>query len=224
MKVQTPLPGRGISLRERRKTEKLDAIKQAARQLFETHGFHMTHISEVARVAQVGFGTVSAYAADKAGLAVMLFVDDLANLPPLFLAPIKPDQSLLDQLMDNFSVIFQFWASRPELSRVVLPLMNASSNPHVQMLLERRDHILRCLTEWINRAMELRRMRQDFNSEQAAELIFSLYIHTVHEWFSAELTDTTMGLIRLRYLLELPVQRLELSPFSALACVAECKD
>ena len=223
MKVQTPLLGRGIGLRERRKTEKLDAIKQAARQLFETHGFAMTHISEIARVAEVGFGTVSAYASDKAGLAVMLFVDDLAHLPPLFLAPIKPDRSLLDQLMDNFSVSFQFWASKPELSRVVLPLVNASSNPHVKMLLERREHMRRCLIEWIERAKELRRMRQDFDPEQAAELFFSLYIHSMHEWFSAELTDHTMGLDRLRYLLEIPVQRLELSPFPA-AGVAACTD
>ncbi|MES2259491.1 MAG: TetR/AcrR family transcriptional regulator [Pseudomonadota bacterium] len=209
MKLQTPVAGPGVGLRERRKTEKLDAIKQAARQLFETHGFHMTHISEIARVAQVGFGTVSAYASDKAGLAVMLFVDDLAHLPPLFLAPIAPDRSLLDQLMDDFSISFQFWASKPELSRVVLPLVNASGNPHVKMLLERREHMRRCLTEWINRAKELRRMKNDFDSVQAAEMIFSLYIHAIHEWFSAELTDPTLGLKRLRYLLELPVQRLE---------------
>ena len=210
MKVKTPPAARGLGLRERRKMEKLDAIKQAARHLFETHGFHMTHISEVARVAQVGFGTVSAYAEDKAGLAVMLFVDDLAHLPPLFLAPIKPDRSLLDQLMDDFSVSFQFWTNKPELSRIVLPLVNASENLHVKMILERREHMRRCLTEWIDRAKELRRMKNDFDSGQAAELIFSLYIHAVHEWFSANVTDPMMGLNRLRYLLELPVQRLEL--------------
>ena len=205
-----PLAPQGTGLRERRKTEKLNAIKQAARHLFETRGFHMTHISEVARVAEVGFGTVSAYASDKAGLAVMLFVDDLAHLAPPFLAPIKPDRSLLDQLMDDFSISFLFWANKPELSRIVLPLVNASGNPHVKMILERREHMHRCLCEWINRAKELRRMKNDFDSEHATQLIFSLYIHSIHEWFSADVTDPTMGLIRLRYLLELPVQRLEL--------------
>jgi AcrR family transcriptional regulator len=220
MTVQTPVAARAVGLRERRKTEKLDAIKQAARQLFETHGFHMTHISEIARVAQVGFGTVSAYATDKAGLAVMLFVDDLAQLPPQFLAPIKPDRALLDQLMDDFSVSFLFWTSKPELSRIVLPLVAASSNPHVRMILERRDHMGRCLTEWIDRAKQLRRMKNDFDSRQAAELIFSLYIHAVHEWFNAELTDPTLGLVRLRYLLELAVQRLESSAVSAQASAA----
>ena len=199
-----------MGLRERRKLEKLDAIKRAARQLFETHGFHMTHISEIARVADVGFGTVAAYASDKAGLAAMLFVDDLAHLPPLFVAPIKPDRPLLDQLMDDFAVSFQFWASKPELSRIVLPLVRATGGPHIQMLLERRALMLGCLTEWIDRAKELRRMKSDFNSEQAAQLFFSLYIHSMHEWFTAELTDPTMGLGRLRYLLEIPVQRLEL--------------
>lgn len=209
MKVQTPPAARGVSLRERRKTEKLEAIKQAARQLFETQGFRMTHISEIARVADVGFGTVSAYASDKAGLAVMLFVDDLAHLPPLFVAPIKPDRSLLDQLLDEFSVSFRFWASKPELSRIVLPLVNAAGNPHVRMILERRDHMRQCLIEWIDRAKQLGRMQNDFDSAQAAELFFSLYIHAIHEWFSAELTDPQMGLDRLRYLLDIPVRRLE---------------
>lgn len=199
-----------MSLRERRKNEKLDAIKRAARYLFETQGFHKTRMSEVAKVADVGFGTVAAYASDKAGLAVMLFVDDLAQLPPLFVAPIKPDRSLLDQLMDDFSITFRFWASKPELSRIVLPLVNPSSHPHVQMILERRALLLRCLTEWIDRAKELQRMKSDFDSVQAAQLLFSLYIHSVHEWFNAELTDPAMGLDRLRYLLELPIQRLEL--------------
>jgi AcrR family transcriptional regulator len=210
MKVHNPSAVSGMGLRERRKTEKLDAIKRAARHLFETHGFHMTRMSEVARVADVGFGTVAAYASDKAGLAVMLFVDDLAQLPPLFVAPIKADRPLLDQLMDDFSISFRFWASKPELSRIVLPLVNPSGNPHVQMILERRAMMRRCLIEWIDRAKELRRMRNDFNSEQAAELLFSLYIHSVHEWFSAEVTDPALGLDRLRFLLELPIQRLEM--------------
>ncbi|WP_324314775.1 TetR/AcrR family transcriptional regulator [Povalibacter sp.] len=203
-------PTRGTGLRERRKNEKLDAIKRAARQLFATHGFHMTPMREIARVADVGFGTVAAYASDKAGLAAMLFVDDLTHLPPLFVAPIKPDRPVLDQLMDDFSVSFQFWASKPELSQIVLPMLNTSGNPHVQTIMERRAHLRQCLIQWLDRAKELRRMKSDFDSEQAAELFFSLYIHSLHEWLSADLADHTLGLDRLRYLLEIPVRQLEL--------------
>ncbi len=210
MKANSSSATPGTGLRERRKTEKLDAIKRAARHLFETHGYHSTRMSEVARVADVGFGTVAAYASDKAGLAVMLFVDDLVQLPPLFVGPIKADRPLLDQLMDEFSVSFKFWASKPELSRIVLPLVSLRSSPHAQMILARREVMRRCLIEWIDRAKELRRMRTDFDSAQASELFFSLYIHAIHEWFNAELTDPQLGLDRLRFLLEIPVQRLAL--------------
>lgn len=201
-------PPRGTGLRERRKNEKLDAIKRAARELFATHGFHETPMREIARVANVGFGTVAAYASDKAGLALLLFVDDLAHLPPPFVGPIAPGRPMLDQLMDDFAVSFQFWAGNPPLSRIVLPMLNTSDNPHAQRIMERRAHLRHGLIDWLDRAKQQQRLRADFCSEQAAELFFSLYIHSLHEWLSAELTDHTMGLDRLRYLLEMPVQRL----------------
>ncbi len=71
------------SLRERNKAEKAQLIKEAARQLFSQNGYEATTMRDVAALADVGFGTISAYATDKAGLLAMLFVEDLEHLPPL---------------------------------------------------------------------------------------------------------------------------------------------
>ena len=89
---------------------------------------------EVARSADVGFGTVSAYASDKAGLAAMLFAEDLEQLPPVF-QEADPGRPLLDQVIENFTFTFRLWATKPELARVVLPMLGNTDSP-----LCRRDH------------------------------------------------------------------------------------
>ena len=52
--------------------------------LFIELGYEATTLRQVAEAADVGFGTVFAYAADKAGLLAMVFVERLKALPPLF--------------------------------------------------------------------------------------------------------------------------------------------
>lgn len=198
------------SLRERRKAEKLSAITKAARELFMTHGFHETPMREVARLADVGFGTVSAYATDKAGLAAMLFVEDLERLELLFSA-VDPNTSLLDQIMEYFTATFHFWASKPELSRIVLPKLGNPSNPYVATILKRRAMLRVSMISWLFQAKQLRRVSADCNIEQAAELLFALYIGSVNEWLSSGLDDVQSGIDRLRYLMEIPVNAFERS-------------
>lgn len=195
------------SLRERRKAEKLAAITKAARELFMTHGFYETPMREVARLADVGFGTVSAYATDKAGLAAMLFVEDLERLESVF-TTVKPDVPLLDQVMDYFSSTFRFWASKPELSRIVLPKLGNTDNPYVATILNRRAMIRAALISWLFQAKQMQLVSAKCNIEQAAELLFAIYIGSVNEWLSSGLDDIQIGIDRLHYLLEIPVNAL----------------
>ena len=195
------------NLRERRKAEKLAAITKAARELFMTHGFNETPMREVARVADVGFGTVSAYATDKAGLAAMLFVEDLERLEPLFTI-IKPDVPLLDQVMYYFSFTFRFWASKPELSRIVLPKLGNPNNPYLATILKRRAMMRAALISWLFQAKQMRMVSAKCNIEQAAELLFALYIGFINEYMSSGVDDIQSGIDRLHYLMEIPVNSL----------------
>lgn len=192
------------SLRDRRKAEKLDAIRNAARQLFATHGFHETPMREVARIADVGFGTVSAYASDKAGLAAMLFVEDLGQLDPVF-AKTNPDRPLLDQIIDNFAMTFRFWASKPELSRVVLPMLGNADKPYIDMIMRRRATIRASLIGWLGDFQKQGVIAAGLDLEQAAELLFALYIACVNDWLNAHEQDVESGIERMRYLMEIPV-------------------
>lgn len=197
-----------MSLRERRKAEKFQAIRQAARELFATHGFHETPMREVARIADVGFGTVSAYASDKAGLAAMLLVEDLEQLDPLFIE-VRQKVPLLDQVVDNFAISFRFWAEKPELSRVVLPMLGNTESPYIDPIMRRRASIRAALIAWLYQFKHQGLIKANCNLEQAGELLFALYVASINEWLSAHQLDPETGIERMRYLMEIPVSAFE---------------
>jgi AcrR family transcriptional regulator len=192
-------------LRERKKTEKARLIRDAARQLFQTRGYEATTLRDVAALADVGFGTVSAYATDKAGLLAMLFVDDLEQLPPLFGAA-DARQPLADQLTGNFLTLYAFWARNPELSRIVLPQMEFyNSNPFTDAILKRRQQLQADLAVWLTACQRTGRVAPGIDTAQAAATLFSVYTSALRDWITGEPVVLEAGRARLAYLLALPV-------------------
>jgi AcrR family transcriptional regulator len=213
-RVQAPAKGPGgkppakLSLRERKKAEKLHLIKQAARDLFYRKGYEATTMREVAAQADVGFGTISAYATDKAGLLAMLFVDDLEHLPPLF-EEIDPSARLLDQLVTSFVKLYEFWATSPDLSRIVLPQMEFyNSNPYTDIILQRRHHLQQALANWLEQWQQQGQISQRIDTQQASLTIFTIYTSALREWITQEELSLEQGRDRLAYLLDPPVSAL----------------
>jgi hypothetical protein len=134
----------------------------------------------------------------------MLFVEDLDQLDDLFSA-IDPAEPLLYQVIDNFSRTFRFWAAKPELSRVVLPKLGNPDNPHVEKIMQRRAAKGAALIAWLYQFKQHGVIADGCNLEQAAELLFALYIGCVSEWLGAGETEIKSGLERMRYLMEIPV-------------------
>jgi AcrR family transcriptional regulator len=197
----TPRPG----LRERKKSEKARLIRDAARELFLTRGYEATTLRDVAALADVGFGTVSAYATDKAGLLAMLFVDDLEHLPPLF-GPADAGLDLTAQLTDTFMQLSAFWARSPELSRIVLPQMEFyNSNPFTEQIMQRRRQMQSDLRAWLAACQQAGRVRGDVDTEQAAATLFSIYTSALRDWITNEPIELARGRERLAWLLALPV-------------------
>lgn len=205
--VTTPKPG----LRERKKAEKAQLIRDAARQLFLTKGYEATTLREVAALADVGFGTVSAYATDKAGLLAMLYVEELAHLPPLF-GEVDPDRGLLDQLVAIFSRLYAFWAKAPALSRIVLPQMEFyNSNPFTEAIMQRREQVQADLASWLGQWQALGRVAAGVDTTQAAMTIFYVYTSALREWITRETLVLEEGERKLAYLLAIPVRAIEAS-------------
>lgn len=203
-KHAVPAPERP-SLRERNKLNKAQLIRDASRQLFFEKGYEATTLREVAALADVGFGTVSAYATDKAGLLAMLFVEDLEHLGPPFSSSLT-DDSVMDQLIDAFATLYAFWARSPDLSRIVLPQMEFyNSNPYTESILRRRQQIQSDLAAWLKTGQEQNRIAPSVDTKQAAATLFAIYTSALRDWIIKEPLDLAQGRERLRYLLTIPM-------------------
>lgn len=200
--------GPPLGLRERNKLEKAEVIRQAARKLFTQKGYENTTLREIARVADVGFGTVFSYATDKAGLLAMLYVEDLEHLPPIF--EDLTARPILEQLTDAFAKLYLFWARSPALSRIVLPQMEFyNSNPFTEAILVRRAQLKTDLGKWLKRAQEKNRIAPNIDTDDAAAALFAVYTSCLREWITSEPLDVKKGRGRLRTLLAFPVRAIE---------------
>ena len=86
-----------VSLRERSKARRRDAIVRAAMRLFTANGYDATTISEIAAAAEVSPRTVSLYFPAKIDL-VMSHVDEVAQRALATLAKQRRDETFADLL------------------------------------------------------------------------------------------------------------------------------
>ena len=194
-------------LRERNKQKKERLIREAARSLFFEKGYERTTLREVAERADVGFGTVSAYASDKAGLLAMVYVDELKALPPLF--QMAGDRSVLDELIAGLSQLYTFWSKIPMLSRHVLQQMEFYVvNPHMDLILARRQQARREVEAWLAGLHAEGRIAADIDVGEAAATLFAVYTSAVREWSATSPEDIRPGIDQLRQLMRLPVRAL----------------
>lgn len=197
-----------LGLRERKKAEKERLIREAARDLFLQNGYEATTLREIARKADVGFGTVFSYAQDKPGLLAMIFVEELKALPPLF--PNRGGEGdILDELVEGLGNLYAFWARIPSLSSLVLQQMEFyGSNPHMEQIVARRQAARRELADWLGRLSGAGRIDPDIDTELAAETLFAVYTSAVREWSATAPADVESGRKRLKKLMHLPVRAL----------------
>lgn len=197
-----------LGLRERNKLEKAFLIRQAARELFLAKGYEATTLREVAKRADVGFGTVFSYAVDKPGLLAMVFVEDLQHLPPLFDVP--GAAPLVDQAVAAFMKLYEFWARTPVLSRAVLPQMEFyRSNPFTDAIAERRQELKTNLARWLTACAQQKRIAAKVDPSVAADTIFAIYTSALREWIVSDPLDLSAGAEQLARLLDLPFRAIE---------------
>ena len=109
-----------LGLRAKNKAEKLQRIRKAARALFVKRGYDDTTMRDIAKRAEVGFGTLFTYASDKRDMLFLIFNDELDNVVASSFARATKEKVFLDQLVSFFSGFYIFFQPQPELSRVVL--------------------------------------------------------------------------------------------------------
>ena len=116
MKQENPVGKR----RERQKAETYELILESARVLFETQGFKKSTIRAVATHAEIGLGTIYKHFDNKNSLLAAAFYDDLIRLFNKAIRTIPTDTTIQVQLVHMAKFNYNYYTSRPKLSREYL--------------------------------------------------------------------------------------------------------
>jgi AcrR family transcriptional regulator len=183
-RVAEPPPA--LSRSERHKAEKLERIKREARRLFGRKGFARASISEIARAADVGVGTVFLYAASKEQLLVMCFRDEVGSAIDEGFRGVPRRAALLEQVMHVFEVMIEHNRSNLELARVFTrEIPFASDDPHrgVKEVMER---FYRQMEALITQAQKRGELRYEVPAAGLAHNLFALYFNFLLRWLGRE--------------------------------------
>ena len=175
-----------LSRTERKKREKVAAIKRAARDLFATKGFKLTRTREIAERADIGAGTLFLYTSSKEELLVEIFLEELGRTLDEAFATLPEGQPLLEQLLHIFNPVVRYHEPDPELARVFVKELTFVE----ERLKERTAAFLR---DWYSRmaaVIERAQARDEFPRDVPACALarncFALYISTLRTWLGAE--------------------------------------
>jgi AcrR family transcriptional regulator len=191
----SPAAGR----RARNKRDKLIRIKNAARRLFIARGFDDATLREIAARAGVGLGTVFLYAANKRDLLFLIANDGLEDAAAAAAAAVRPDASLLDNLLAVFRRHYAFFARQPVLSRLVLREMTFyETGVQARAFQATRDALIALIGEAVALAIKQGNVAPAETPQLAGWTIFCIYQVELRRWLSDGDLDLRKGMSRLR--------------------------
>lgn len=209
-----------VGLREKNKEDKLLRIKEAAFSLFLSKGFDDTTTREIASQAGVGMGTVFVYAETKRDLLFLIVNDGLEDCISESRANIRPDYSLLRNLLVILRRHYQYFAENPVISRAALREMYFYQSGKQAERFNRTRHALRhLLIDLIREALEKGIITSTEEPELIAQTVFAIYQVDLRIWLSEDRLDLERGTDRLRRQIEIVLKGLSPLP-SALALPA----
>jgi AcrR family transcriptional regulator len=182
--VATP----ALSRVERKKRDKLERIKRAARTLFARKGFEATTTREIARAADVGVGTVFLHAVSKQDLLVMIFREEAGLAVDTAFATMGT-RPLLDSLLRIFNALIAHHERNLGLARVFvreLPFVDDARHGRAAFM----SDLFRRMAAMIDGAKARGELRGDVPSHRLAKNLFALYFAILQEWLgTAALTS-----------------------------------
>ena len=195
-----------LGLRARNKAEKLQRIRKAARALFVKHGYDDTTMRDIAKRAEIGFGTLFTYASDKRDLLFLIFNDELDDVVDSAFVRAAKEQVFLDQLVAYFSAFYIFFAPQPELSRVVLREMTLYlKGRQAEQFQASCSRMTGHLASFVTLARDARRLGTQEDPQLVAQALLSTFASEIRRWIAADEPALKQGIARLRRMLALHV-------------------
>ncbi len=200
-------PGR----REQNKLDKAGRIRDAASSLFKKHGYGSATMRQIAQRAHVGLGTLFNYAEDKRDLVFLIFNEELAGLTDAALAAEDkgPGADMISRLLALYRSHYEYFGSRPELSRILLQeLTFYSSGKQAAAFLQTRRRLIAGIEAIVRGAQRGGEITADEDPQFIARHLFFVYSAAIRWWIAGPRPEVKAGLADLRRLLELQVNGL----------------
>ena len=199
--------------RQQNKADKLNRIKQAARQAFLLNGYDEATTREIARRAKVALGTLFLYAANKRDLLFLTVNDEYAAIAERAALAIREDRALLDNLLTAFGLLYEFFAENPKLSQLVLREMQFyESGTQAERFAATRDRMIALSSRAVRHAQRARQIQARANADDVGRVIFSVYQSEVRRWLGKEPLRMRTGLKELEQALRIVIEGLSPTP------------
>jgi AcrR family transcriptional regulator len=198
--------GMPVGLRAKNKAEKLQRIRKAARALFIRHGYDDTTMRDIAKRAEIGFGTLFTYASDKRDLLFLIYNDELDNVVARAFENGAAERGFLDQLVAYFAGFYRFFAPQPELSRVVLREMTFFlKGRQAEQFQASCGLMTQHLASFVVGARRTQQIATREDASLVAQALLSTFASEIRRWIAVDEPDLKRGLARLRQMLALQI-------------------
>lgn len=194
LRKATRTPGK----REANKLDKLNRVKQAARELFATVGYDEATMRQIAKKAGVALGTVFAYATTKRDLLFVVSNDLLDGARYRAEASLQPDRTLQHNFLMFCGIFFKVLQTQPELSKLVFrELLFYDSGIHAARARANRVRTLKSITDLVANAHERGEIRVAESPDFIAWVLFSIFQAENRRWLALERRNLEEGMTHL---------------------------
>lgn len=170
--------------REEKKQKTKKAILAAAVELFAKNGFEKTSISQLARTAGVGKGTVYGYFKTKQDILQAFCEDELEYIREQLTKKTNSDAPVIEQLVTIFMAEFEYVTRNPEFGRLYMQEMvfprkveqdeqQAFDNPFFDMIFP-----------ILQKAQNRGELRSELELLHLCGHFFALFLLLIHAWYA----------------------------------------
>lgn len=196
-----------LGLRERNKRDKARRIVEAASAVFAERGFDDATLREIAARADVGLGTLFAYASNKRDLVFLIFIEALERLTAAAFAAAPDRASFVGQVTALFEHYYRFFDRDHALSRILLrEIFFFSEGVHAERMRTHWRDVIERLARLVERARARGAVAADADTEGVARIVFALYQAEVRRWLAEPRPNVKRGIARFSELLALQMR------------------
>lgn len=172
------------STREAKKRKTKKAILAAAVELFGKNGFEKTSISQLAKTAGVGKGTVYSYFRTKQDILHAFCDDELEYIHEQLTSKTNADAPVLEQLVTIFMAEFEYVTRNPEFGRLYMQEIVFPRREIVHKHKEQENKYFEMIFPILTKAQQRGEIRKELELLHLCGHFFALFLLLVHAWYS----------------------------------------